>query len=296
MAKSSSSFESIVGLLILLLVAVLTYLSAQKKSATKGKGKGFATIQDKFETLEAVQEALRKAGLESCNLIIGLDFTMSNHTSGAKSFGGRSLHHLEEDAPHHTHNLNPYQHTIGILGRTLAAFDDDGLIPLFGFGDATTQGHSCFQIGPLEGCHGFEEVLAEYQRVVPRLQFSGPTNFAPVIRRAINIVKQTTKYHILILICDGLVINKADTEAAIVEASNYPLSIVIVGVGDGPFGEMHRYDDELPRRKFDNVQFVDFTKISSVVDPRYRDTAFAVAALQEIPEQYTAIQRLRLLK
>lgn len=48
--------------------------------------------------------------------------------SGKYSFGGRSLHHIG-DVP------NPYEQAISIIGRTLSNFDDDNLIPCFGFGD-----------------------------------------------------------------------------------------------------------------------------------------------------------------
>ena len=35
-------------------------------------------------------------------------------------------------------NRNPYEASIAILGKTLEDFDDDHMIPVFGFGDATT--------------------------------------------------------------------------------------------------------------------------------------------------------------
>lgn len=47
---------------------------------------------------------------------------------GARSFSRKSLHHIGE-------TLNPYEQAISIIGKTLAAFDEDNLIPCFGFGD-----------------------------------------------------------------------------------------------------------------------------------------------------------------
>jgi len=56
---------------------------------------------------------------------------------------------------------------------------------------------------------------------------------------------------------------------------------------------MERYDDELPKRKFDNFQFVPFN--ATVVKAENRDVAFALAALQEIPDQFGAILKMEYL-
>ncbi|CAG7876544.1 unnamed protein product [Brassica rapa] len=39
------------------------------------------------------------------------------------------------------------------------------------------------------------------------------------------------------------------------------LLIVLIGVGDGRCEDMRKFDDKIPKREFDNFQFVNFTKI-----------------------------------
>jgi E3 ubiquitin-protein ligase RGLG len=250
----------------------------------------FYAIRDKYETLEEVTEGLRAAGLESSNLIVALDYTKSNTWTGKHSFGGKNLHHIDPEG----RVPNEYQRCISVIGQTLASYDDDGLIPTFGFGDATTTDRSVFPFFPDRPARGFEEVLARYRELTPRVVLGGPTNFAPAIEAAIQIVEQTKAYHILLIIADGQVTNRAHTDAALVRASHYPLSIIICGVGDGPWEEMAKLDDELPSRAFDNVQFVNATAIFAKW-PSNPEVAFAVAALMEVPEQYLSIRKLGLI-
>nr|KAJ0218026.1 hypothetical protein LSAT_V11C300139720 [Lactuca sativa] len=226
--------------------------------------KRYSKIDDSYTSLEQVTEALTLAGLESSNLIVGIDFTKSNEWTGSKSFYGKSLHHTAD------HSLNPYEHAISIIGKTLAAFDEDNLIPCYGFGDATTHDQDVFSFYPEDGfCNGFEDVLSRYREIIPHLKLSGPTSFAPVIEQAMTIVEQSGgQYHVLLIIADGQVTRSVDTESgqlslqeqktvdAIVKASKLPLSIVLVGVGDGPWDMMKEFDDNIPDRDFDNFQLL----------------------------------------
>jgi E3 ubiquitin-protein ligase RGLG len=250
----------------------------------------FVVNPDQYHSLKDVQDALHKAGLESSNLIIGVDYTKSNEWTGKISCNGHCQHDILSDG------LNPYQRVIGVMARTLEPFDDDHLIPAYGFGDATTTDKSIFPFYPDRPCNGVDEVLKRYNEITPSVVLSGPTSFEPIIRAAIDTVKRTKQYHILIIVCDGAVVNVNETTQAILDASNYPLSIVVIGVGDGPWEQMKKYDDGLPERKFDNFQFVQFHKTVEGRDVENGDIAFALAALMEIPDQYYAIRKLKLLE
>ncbi|KOM41081.1 hypothetical protein LR48_Vigan04g127900 [Vigna angularis] len=259
-------------------------------------------IADHFSSLNQVVSALREAGLESSNLILAIDFTKSNEWTGKHSFHRKSLHHIGNSP-------NPYEQAISIIGRTLSSFDEDNLIPCFGFGDASTHDQNVFSFyEDNRFCHGFEEVLARYSEIVPYLKLSGPTSFAPVINAAIDIVERNNgQYHVLVIIADGQVTRNPDTPhgrlspqeeatiSSIIGASHYPLSIILVGVGDGPWDEMKHFDDNITERVFDNFQFVNFTKIMSEnIEASKKEAAFALAALMEIPFQYRAAQNIQL--
>ena len=188
---------------------------------------------------------------------------------------------------------NPYQKVINIIGKTLQPFTDLNTIYGYGFGDRETQDRSVFNItleaGEGEGgaCRDFKDLLEKYNETVRRVVLSGPTSFAPIIRRAMrHVVESNNIFHILVIIADGQMEDEAATVSAIVEASKLPLSIVLVGVGDGPWEVMEQFDDHIRGREFDNFQFVDFHSIREARNP---EAAFALAALMEVPLQYQAM-------
>ena len=190
-----------------------------------------------------------------------------------------------------TERLNPYQEVIRICSITLEHILPTREIAVFGFGDKSTKDHSVFSFKPgNQRCQDLDEVLERYVDVVQSVNIFGPTSFGPAIRAAMDIVQKTHKYHVLIIIADGQVDRVQDTVNAIVEATNYPLSIVCVGVGDGPWDEMERFDDELPQRRFDNFQFVNFTDLK-MTRGRKVEISFALSALMEIPDQHELIRR-----
>ncbi|KAK3611172.1 hypothetical protein CHS0354_026580 [Potamilus streckersoni] len=248
----------------------------------------FNANEDRFTSLDGVRAGIKAEGLESCRLIFGIDYTMSNRSQGKNTFGGKNLHDLG--------SLNPYQEVICILGEVLEPLNNapEGAIPAFGFGDSVTQDKSIFKLKPEEGeCRGFMEVLEVYEKITPKVRLGGPTNFAPLIDKAVEIVKNSgNMYHILVIVADGQVSNEEETRHSIEKASDHPLSIIMIGVGDGPWDTMDEFDDQLPKRRFDNFQFVNFYEIIS--KSKNPQATFALNALMEIPDQYKAIKNLRL--
>jgi E3 ubiquitin-protein ligase RGLG len=253
------------------------------------------------KTLQEVIDEIKKAGLESSNLILAIDFTESNYDQGKKTNNGENLHQL------HLDKLNQYQLVISALAETLIRFDEDGQIPIYGFGDLRTKNHSVFpmhdeKIGYVIGVEG---ALEAYNKTIDLfnkqvLKMSGPTSLVPIIEEAIKIVEDTCGYHILVIIGDGMVVDEEESEEAIVKASKYSLSIIFIGVGDGPWEKMEHFDTCLPKRSFDNFKFVNFSKYinssSKKINAEFPAAQFASEALSEIPEQYIAIKEHKLLK
>jgi E3 ubiquitin-protein ligase RGLG len=248
---------------------------------------------NEFTTLPDVTKALRKAGLESSSMIIGFDFTGSNEWTGELSFGNKPLHTIDVTGV----ITNPYEEVARMVGETLSGFDDDNKIPAFGFGDSLTTDKRIFPLSASVYANGFDEVVRQYRHMASRVKLSGPTSFVPLVEHAIEIAQMTGQYQVLLIITDGAVTNVPLNAAAIVKASNFPISIICVGVGDGPWDTMEAFDSKLEARKFDNFQFVQYNKVKAdaLATKSPLGPKFALQALQELPKQYKEIQSLGFL-
>lgn len=86
-----------------------------------------------------------------------------------------------------------------------------------------------------------------YLESINKYPLYGPTNFSPIIRKAIQITQQEgnpMSYLILAIFTDGVICDMPQTIAAIVEASYFPISIIIVGVGKEDFSKMEALDGD----------------------------------------------------
>ena len=124
---------------------------------------------------------------------------------------------------------------------------------------------------------------------------AGPTFFSEVLSNWLDLSKKAHElngvedlktYCVLLIITDGTIYDERESVRLMVEASNYPCSVIIVGVGDGDFSQMQALDsdekllkdDKRRKCKRDIVQFVPLNRARAQGNLRE-------AVLREIPDQ-----------
>uniref|UniRef100_A0A672GI24 Copine-3 n=1 Tax=Salarias fasciatus TaxID=181472 RepID=A0A672GI24_SALFA len=230
------------------------------------------------------------------NFTVGIDFTGSNGDPRSP----QSLHYMSPDG------LNQYLSALWSVGQVVQDYDADKLFPAFGFGaklppDYKANHEFALNFNPTSPyCQGIEGIVAAYRMVLPKLGFSGPTNFSPLINHvaslAASAAQASTQYLILLILTDGEITDFDQTRDAIVRASRLPMSIIIVGVGpydfkamqllDGDDGVLRSTVGEATAR--DIVQFVPFTKFKDA--PM---AALAQSVLAEVPNQLVSYYKMR---
>ena len=223
-----------------------------------------------------------KAGIQ-IGLTVAIDFTASNGNPN----DSKSLHFIHGNKP------NQYERAISVCGNIVGYYDYDQLYPCFGFGAIINNipmqlFNLNFQQDP--NIKYIDGIIKAYHDAINIVQLWSPSNFAPIIREMNNIIKaqgHCLKYHILMILTDGIIDDLDQTIDELVEGSFLPLSVIIIGVGNADFSNMVYLDaDDYPlvnsrgvKAVRDLVQFVSFLKYES--NPEY----MAMEVLEEIPRQ-----------
>lgn len=226
-------------------------------------------------------------------LMGAIDFTSSNGQPGMES----SLHFSGADG-------NQYTQAIRSVGTILDQYDSDKKYPFFGFGGVpkfmgTQDTRNVF---PLNGddanpeIEGIDAVIEAYNTAIQDTTLSGPTCFAPVLRRAKELVESINDpktYHILLILTDGEIHDLQETIAQVADISkrNLPMSIIIVGVGDEEFTNMVRLDGDdiaIQAGVKDIVQFVKLQEIFKRSVESEKESNLSAVLLEEIPDQMVA--------
>ena len=236
-----------------------------------------------------------KGGTE-LSFMVAIDFTASNIEANLP----RSLHYINPDQ----NILNPYATAICSVGHILEYYDSNKSYPLYGFGGKPNPSqpvNHCFALNFNEGApavQGIHGVLSTYYESLRKVMMSGPTLLAQVIDQASAIAasypqsqsKQT--YHVLLIITDGVINDMEQTINSIIKAADLPLSIIIVGVGDADFKDMHVLDGDEKglhnqqgvKASRDIVQFCNMQEFRNLRAEAYKQ-ACARKVLEELPMQ-----------
>ncbi|XP_050115951.1 protein BONZAI 3-like isoform X2 [Malus sylvestris] len=229
------------------------------------------------------------------NFMVAVDFTGSNGDPRKPE----SLHYIDPYG-----RLNSYQQAITEVGQVIQFYDADKSFPAWGFGGRTANGtvSHCFNLNGNASeseVVGVEGIMAAYANALRNVALSGPTLFGQVVNRAAEIAARSlssnnNKYYVLLIITDGILTDLQETKDALVRASNLPLSILIVGVGNADFKQMEILDADNGQRlesstgriaTRDIVQFVPMRDVQS------GQISVVQGLLEELPGQFLSYMR-----
>jgi hypothetical protein len=222
------------------------------------------------------------------SLSIAIDFTASNNPPTDP----KSLHYIGV-------KNNLYEKAIKACGNIVAYYDSTQMFPTYGFGGkfyGRQNVDHCFPLSCDDNhpeIFGVNEVLNKYRQALNNCQLFGPTFFHYFIEKMNNIAQKQVesenymKYHILMILTDGIIEDTDETIDALVAASFLPISVIIIGIGNADFTNMNildadeepLYDNQNRKASRDLVQFVPFKKFQD--DPE----KLREEVLQEIPRQ-----------
>jgi hypothetical protein len=222
----------------------------------------------------------------SLDLMVGIDCTVANGDNSSD----KSLHYCA------SHWLNDYQAGIQKLGLILENFARGRHSSMWGFGaKIKAQNKTCFNMA--EKICRAEELLTAYDNTIVDNGFfdlGGPAQLKPLIEaamfRSIRASQKRQCYYILCIMTAG---NPVDIHESIdlicTAAEDAPLSIVIIGVGNGDFSSLERLcggekgalkDSRGVPIAREIVHFVTFKQFMG------NATEVISSALKEIPEQF----------
>ena len=97
---------------------------------------------------------------------------------------------------------------------------------------------------------GLQNVFLSYKEAIINTSLSGPTLFQHVLKALLGYVQKCLAiqmYHVMMIITDGEIHDMRETIDVIVELSKFPVSIIIIGVGQDEFENMQRLDGDKQR-------------------------------------------------
>jgi len=247
-------------------------LHKSKDGAESGAITGQIKVEKAFVGPTKTLEDYKRTGVEFA-MSVAIDFSSKNR---AKS-DPRSLHSLASD--------NSYLKALKCLSWFFRDFDSNGRYDIYGFGAKID--HSDFTnhfFSVASNVIGTEGVEQAYRDILGRLEFASPCYLHKVLQGLVDTRPGPLVYKILVILTQG---DWDDLEAfkeQLALASNMPLSVVIVGVGNtAPHLTTADSDRRLMRTTSGNVVERDFVQQVVYTDFRNDDRGFVHEVFAAIP-------------
>ncbi|WVZ75233.1 hypothetical protein U9M48_023311 [Paspalum notatum var. saurae] len=231
------------------------------------------------------------------NFMVGVDFTASNGNPRLPD----SLHYIDPSG-----RPNVYQKAILEIGDVLQHYDPAKRFPSWGFGARPIDGpvSHCFNLNGSTyqpEVDGIQGIMSAYISALRNVSLAGPTLFGQLISTAMAIASQSLtdnqqKYFILLIVTDGVVTDFQETIDAIIKASDFPISIIVIGVGGADFKEMEFLDPnkgEKLESSTGRVASRDMIQFAPMKDVHVSGMSTIQSLLAEIPGQFMTYMRTR---
>lgn len=188
------------------------------------------TTQD-IKTYEQVVEWFEEQGVRGTHVIYGLDFSSTSELNGEKCNRKLGLHRENKET-----GLNGYEKIMLIVYKLLRRLDHDKAFEVFAGGTLIGNETVCKPVAnvPISDQH---KMVSYYRRFRDKLDWkkkSTNTSYSGFIQQAINLSKNNPgKHYTLVLMTDTVTQQTKRDMTSLAQASNYPISVVIIGLGDG---------------------------------------------------------------
>ncbi len=218
---------------------------------------------------------------------------MSIDFAVAIDFTGSNGHPNDQNSLHcKLSGENPYKTCLNSAAKVVTQYTNGRSFPVYGFGGIFGSNSNTDHKFKMGDCATTDDLLNLYNRQLDHVTLSGPTVFTPILEQVTKQALQNKDhaYTVLLLITDGANNDSSDFIQQLRLSVKSPLSVIIIGVGDGGndnFQGMQVLDDlKVPQQvSRDIVQFVKYNDFS-------RNTAaFVRQALGELPSQVESFMK-----
>lgn len=259
--------------------------------------KAFKINSGGYNTYEQFISAVRDAKIECARFVVAVDFSRSNISRGQKDpKRGASLHSSKDIYG----NVipNDYRYALEKLIEVIQLFDSETEIKFLTFG--MKKKLTAEQISVDDLVKHYDAMTAEFFSRIEANAEAESSTIAPVIYETIKDTVKNKDYQILIILTDGDLTDIGRDAQAIIDASNFSISIIALGIGIGPFMSYSEFDNVLFQRRFDNFNFVNLSELlrakERADEPPLNARDFARIILSECPAQYRDIRELNIVQ